>query len=79
MIGKLTLSAGLLALALAAGAQSAAAAPMSQPALNTAELTSSMVQKTQYWGGCRRWRHECAARWGWRSRGYFRCLWRHGC
>ena len=30
----------------------------------------------RYCGG---WRHECAARWGWGTRGFHRCLWRHGC
>jgi len=28
---------------------------------------------------CAAWRHECAARWGWGTRGFYRCLWRHGC
>jgi hypothetical protein len=30
-------------------------------------------------GYCRTWRYHCAARWGWHTRGYYRCLWRHGC
>ena len=30
-------------------------------------------------GYCGSWRYECAARWGWHTRGYYRCLWRHGC
>ena len=28
---------------------------------------------------CSTWRHECGHRWGWRTRGYCRCLYRHGC
>lgn len=28
---------------------------------------------------CRYWRHECAERWGWGSRQFYRCVWRHGC
>jgi hypothetical protein len=28
---------------------------------------------------CSVWRHRCASRWGWRTRGFYRCLWRHGC
>jgi hypothetical protein len=28
---------------------------------------------------CSVWRHRCASRWGWRTRAYYRCLWRHGC
>ena len=31
------------------------------------------------YGYCRAWRHECAARWGWGTYGFNRCLWRHGC
>ena len=30
-------------------------------------------------GGCYRWRHICADRWGWGGPGFRRCLWRHGC
>ena len=30
-------------------------------------------------GRCRSWRHECADRWDWGSRRFYRCLWRHGC
>ena len=32
-----------------------------------------------YGGYCTGWRHECAARWGWGTRGFYRCLARHGC
>jgi hypothetical protein len=30
-------------------------------------------------GYCSAWRYNCAARWGWRSHRYFRCVWAHGC
>ena len=46
--------------------------------LRMSEVQDTLVQKTQ-WRYCRRWRHECADRWGWRTPGYFRCLARHGC
>jgi hypothetical protein len=39
----------------------------------------AIVLGSIYGGYCVGWRHECAARWGWRTRGYYRCLWRHGC
>ena len=32
-----------------------------------------------YGGYCGGWRAECAARYGWQTRAYYRCLWRHGC
>jgi hypothetical protein len=28
---------------------------------------------------CGAWRAECAGRWGWGTRSFYRCLWRHGC
>jgi hypothetical protein len=31
------------------------------------------------YGYCPAWRHECAARWGWATHGFYRCLWRHAC
>jgi hypothetical protein len=31
------------------------------------------------YGYCSAWRSECAGRHGWRSRRFYRCLWRHGC
>ena len=30
-------------------------------------------------GSCYRWRHVCANRYGWHTRGYYRCVRRHGC
>jgi hypothetical protein len=28
---------------------------------------------------CRRWHWRCAERWGWHTRRFHKCLWRHGC
>jgi hypothetical protein len=78
MIGKLTLAAGVVALGTFAGSNfaSAASAPaMSLPALSTEVL----VEKAQWGGRCRAWRHECARRWGWGGYRFRRCLDRHGC
>jgi len=92
MIGKLTLAAGLVAMGLLAmppGA-SAAALPQSRPAVDTD--VSSMVHHRRHHRFARFHRHRfvylsagpsrcsiCANRWGWRTRAYHRCLWRHGC
>ena len=84
MIGKISLAAGLvLAAAMFAPVGASAAAPQS-PVPGAVTFDGTLVHKAQWgwgWGhgGCRAWRHECAARWGWRSRGFFRCLARHGC
>jgi hypothetical protein len=80
MLAKVTLAGGLvvMAVALAPAGASAARAPQSKiPGAIAADGT--LVEKVHYWGRCRAWRHECAARWGWRTPGYFRCLGRHGC
>ena len=58
-------------------------AAMVQPA-QTAKVTTtdsrSLVQEARHRGGrCVFWRFECADRWGWGSRKFYRCLWRHGC
>jgi len=31
------------------------------------------------YGYCSAWRSACADRYRWRSRRFYRCLWRHGC
>jgi hypothetical protein len=82
MFAKLSLAAGVLALATAFTPISATAAPaMPQSRIvDVAADAGALLQKAQ-WGHrhCRYWRHECAARWGWRSPRFFRCLARHGC
>jgi hypothetical protein len=77
MIAKLVLATGLLVAALAPTGASAATLQQSQlPGVIAAD--GSLVQQAQY-GYCRAWHRECAARWGWRSPQFFRCLRRHGC
>ena len=78
MIGKQWLVAGALVLAAAVAPHATSAASLSPQSTRVTEVDGSLVQKAQY-RYCRRWRHECADRWGWRTRGYFRCLARHGC
>jgi hypothetical protein len=99
MLGKLTLAAGLVAMAALFTPASAAPA-MPQTKIDVAADAGSLVQQVQhrhrhhhwryrhhhhrYRGGyvvsyCAAWRHECAARWGWETRGFYRCLARHGC
>jgi hypothetical protein len=79
MVGKHWLVAGALVLGAAVAPHATSAASLSpQSTLRMSEVQDTLVQKTS-WRYCRRWRHECADRWGWRTRGYFRCLRRHGC
>ena len=79
MNGKHWLVAGALVLGAAVAPHATSAASlMPQSTLRVTEAEGSLVQKTQ-WNYCRRWRHECADRWGWRTRSYFQCLARHGC
>ncbi|KAB2919621.1 MAG: hypothetical protein F9K29_04705 [Hyphomicrobiaceae bacterium] len=77
MVRKFSLVAGLFVMATAFGTTLATAAPAMPQ--STATGVEEFVQKVHYRGRCRAWRHECAARWGWGTRGYHRCLWRHGC
>ena len=80
MIGKISLAAGLVVLATAFGPSLASAASIApQSTLGVTKSDSSLMQTVQWGGRCRAWRHECASRWGWRSRGYFRCVARHSC
>jgi hypothetical protein len=78
MFAKLSLAAGLvLAAATLVPVGASAAAPQS-PLSGVIAADGSLVQKTQ-WRYCGGWRRECAARWGWRTPGFFRCMGRHGC
>ena len=101
MLGKITLVAGLFAIATtlgSAGASAAPALPQSTPAAGFDGLVLQVKHLHHhhhhhhhrgfrrfgggvivYGGYCGSWRYECAARWGWHTRGYYRCLWRHGC
>ena len=79
MIGKHWLVAGALVLGAAVAPHATSAASLApQSTLRMSEVQDTLVQKTQ-WRYCRRWRAECADRWGWRTRAYFHCLARHGC
>jgi hypothetical protein len=78
MLVKLSLAAGLVAAVATFAPHSASAGNLVPQSMAARLIDASLVQKAHY-RGCRFWRHECAARWGWRTRGYFRCLWRHGC
>ena len=77
MIKKMTLAAGLLALGTLAAPQMSSAASFS-PATGIAATDSGLVQTVQF-RGCRGWRRECAARWGWGGWRFRRCMARHGC
>lgn len=80
MLKKHSLAAGLvLVAATLAPAGASAAAPQSPIPVHIA-ADGGLIQKAQWgYGRCHAWRRECAARWGWRSPGFFRCLARHGC
>jgi hypothetical protein len=76
-------------------AASAAALPQSRPAVDVDSAVVLQVHHRHHRhfrhhrGGfivigvgashCSIWRHRCAHRWGWHTRAYYRCLWRHGC
>ena len=83
MRGKLSTSAALIAVALALVPTMVSSAPAAQGLAlsNPTGRDGNLVQQAQWWGWgyCRRWRHECAERWSWRTRHYFICLRRHGC
>src|SRR5215467_14467036 len=82
MLTKLSLAAGLvLAAASLAPVGASAAAPQSPIPAGVA-ADGGLIQNAQWgwgYGRCHAWRRECAARWGWRTPGFFRCLGRHGC
>ena len=80
MFTKLSLAAGVVAMAAAFAPIGATAAP-AMPQTRIVDVDAgALLQKTQ-WGyrHCRFWHRECADRWGWRTRRYFHCLARHGC
>ena len=83
MFTKMTLAAGVVALAaLAIPASASTLSPQSSTAQSIADANLTQQVHYRWHGGYRRcgfWRHECAGRWGWGSRRFHRCLWRHGC
>ena len=80
MFTKLTLAAGVVAMAAVFAPIGATAAP-AMPQTRIVDVDGgALVQKAQYGHRhCRYWRHECANRWGWRTPRFFRCMGRHGC
>ncbi len=83
---KPRMTLALVAISFAAiagsGASTEAAPPAAQPP-SSIQLINQMdegVQNVHYGRRyCRRWRWRCADRWGWHTRRFYRCLWRHGC
>ena len=81
MFTKLTLAAGVVAMAAVfapIGATAAPAMPQTQvvdarTAARWCRRRSTAAATAAYW------RHECANRWGWRTPRFFRCMGRHGC
>jgi hypothetical protein len=78
MFTKLSFAAGVLMLATAFSPIAATAAPGLPQSRIVQGDTGALLQPAQY-RRCHFWHRECAARWGWRTRGFYRCLWRHGC
>jgi hypothetical protein len=78
MIAKVSLAAGLVLMAATFTPTGASAAAPQSPLPGVISTDGSLVQKAQ-WGYCHGWRRECAARWGWRTPQFFRCMGRHGC
>lgn len=80
MIGKSTLAAGLIALG-AALAPATATPTLQSPIADVARVDISLVEQVgwRHRRHCRNWRQECAARWGWQTNRFHRCMGRHGC
>ena len=80
MIVRLALTAGLVMGAAGLTSQIASAVPLAPQtnAISRAAAEASPIVQAQG-GHCRRWRHECADRWGWRTPRFFVCMARHGC
>src|SRR5262249_60633191 len=77
MLKKLSLAVGLVFVAATLAPVAASAAAPQSPIPVAAD--GGLIQKAQWgYGRCHAWRREGAARWGWRSPGFFRCLARHG-
>jgi hypothetical protein len=67
-----------LASPLMLGQASAAGTTVPQmKAAQSVATTDAIVEKAGY--HCRKWRRKCAWRWGWGSKRFHRCLWRHSC
>ena len=78
MILRLSLIAGLAAVAITAAVQNVSAVPLTNNALGNAASEGNLVGHVQC-GYCHRVRKKCAFKWGWRTGRYFRCIGRRGC
>jgi hypothetical protein len=78
MIGKIGLAAGMLALGVLAAPQLSTAASLA-PAAGVTDTNANAVQHVHWRDSCRRLQRECAYRYGWGSRRYYRCLRFNGC
>jgi hypothetical protein len=80
MSERIALAAGMALGAIVLSTVSLAALPLAQDgqALRQVEKDNSAIQLVQG-GRCHRWRRECAARWGFRTSRYFRCMARNRC
>jgi len=81
---RMTFALAAVSFAVIAGAGApTAAAPLPTEPLSSIKLADQMdngMQNVHYgYRYCRRWRWRCAERWGWHTRRFHRCLWRHGC
>jgi hypothetical protein len=80
MIGKIGVAAGLLTLGILAAPQLSSAASVLAPTAGISGADTSAVHQVHWRDrSCRYWRHECADRYGWGSRRYYRCLRFNGC
>lgn len=73
---SLLLAAPIAAMLAFASAGGVAAAPLAAPDRSG---VGSLAETVQYRFYCRRWRHECARRWGFGGWRYRRCLTIRGC
>ena len=77
---RFLLLGAVLALASPLMLGQAAAAGTAAPQMKWAQSAASdgsIVEKAGW--RCRKWRRKSAYRWGWGTRRFYRCRWRHGC
>jgi len=80
MIVRFSLITGLAAIAIALTPNVASTVPLApQTTAVIAAAAEGTLTETVQWRICRAVRQECAARFGWRTWRYFRCVARRGC
>lgn len=82
MVNRFAIAGGVMfMLATAVGPASAVTVGPHSKALAPITVEDSLVKPVQWgeWRYCRYWRRQCAERWGWGTRRFYRCLERHGC